>query len=71
MKFKGASFEIKEYSFSETPKDSTSQFKTKVELFDKYKEDKEVSTDESLKLYAYVRKISSKDVVLVIFRDHV
>ena len=40
MKFKGPTFEIKEYTFSETPQDSTTQFKTKAELFDKYREDK-------------------------------
>ena len=70
LEIKGPIFEIKEYAFSETPKDSTSQFKTRVELFDKYREDKEVSTNESLELYGDVKKISSKDVSLVTIRDH-
>ena len=70
MEVKGPAFEIKEYAFSKASKDSTSQFKTRVELFDKYKDDKEVSTNESLKLYDDVRKISSKDVALVTVRDH-
>ena len=35
MKFKGIAFEIKEYAFSDKPKDSTSQFKTRAELFEK------------------------------------
>ena len=42
----------------------------RVELFDKYRDDKEVDIDESLKLYAYVRNISSKDVSLVIVKCH-
>ena len=68
MKFKGSSFEIKEYSFSETPKDSTTQFKTRNELFDKCRDEKDVSKNESLNLYANVRKISSKDFSLVTLR---
>ena len=70
MKVKGPSFEIKEYVFSDTPKNSTYQFKTRVELFDKYKYDKDIAKNESLKLYADVRKISSKDVSLVTVRYH-
>ena len=50
--------------------DSTSQFKNGYELFDKYKDDKEVALDEALKLYAEVKKMSSKDVSLVTLRDH-
>ena len=34
-------------------------------------DDKEVSKNETLKLYVDVRKISSKDVSLVTLRDHV
>ena len=64
MKVKGPAFEIKEFSFFETPKDSTSQFKTRVEVFDKYKEEEDVMMDESLKLYAKVRKLFEKDVSL-------
>ena len=48
MKVKGPAFEAKDYSFSETPTDSTSQFKNRSELFDKYKDDKEVNSNESL-----------------------
>ena len=70
MKVKGPAFELKEYSFVETPIDSTSQFKTRSELFDKYKDDKEVDLDESLKLYVELKKISNKDVSLVSVRDH-
>ena len=44
MKFKGPSFEVKKYAFSETPKDSTSQFKTRAQMFDKYRDDKDVAT---------------------------
>ena len=71
MKVKGIDFEIKDYALWETPEESTSQFKARVDLFDKYRDDKEVSTNESLKLYVDVRKMSSKDVSLVIVRDHV
>ena len=70
MKVKGPAFEIKECPFSDTPKDSTSQFKTMVELFDRYRDDKDTTTNGSLKLYADVRKISRKDVSLVTVRDH-
>ena len=34
VKFKGPTFEIKEYAFSDTPKYSTSQFKNRPEFFD-------------------------------------
>ena len=62
MKVKGPSFEVNEYAFFETPKDSTSQFKTRVELLDKYRDDKEVATNEYLNLYADVGKIARKVV---------
>ena len=52
IKVKGPSFEIKEYYFLEIPKESTTQFKTGEELFHKYIDDKEISMDESMKLYA-------------------
>ena len=41
MKVKGPAFEIKEYSFSEAPKGTKDKFKTRFELFDKYRDDKE------------------------------
>ena len=49
MKVKGPSFEVKEYAFIETPTDSTSTFKYKSELFDKYRDDKEVASGEAMK----------------------
>ena len=56
VKVKEPAFEFGEYAFAETPIDSTSQFKNKSELFDKYKDDKDVASEEALKLYAEVRK---------------
>ena len=70
MKLKGPTFEIKEYFVFETPEGSTDKFKTRVELFDKYKHGKETSMNESINLYVFVRNISSKGVSLVITRDH-
>ena len=35
MKVKGHAFQAKEYDFADTPTNSTSQFKTRLELFDK------------------------------------
>ena len=70
MKVKGPTFEIKEYAFSKTLEESIDKFKTRAELFDKYRDDKETSMDESLKWYDKVRKISNKDVSLVTIRDH-
>ena len=37
---------------------------------EKYKESKDITTNESLKLYADVRKSCSKEVSLVSVRDH-
>ena len=54
----GPMFEVKEYSFPNTPTHSASQFRYKMELLDKYKETKEVVSNEALKLYSEVRKIS-------------
>ena len=61
-------FEVKEYAFADTPANSTSQFKPRLELLDKYKENKDIASEEDLKLYAEVRKISSQDVSLVTVR---
>ena len=69
MKVKGLAFEINQYDFSTTLEGSTDKFKTRAELFDKYIDEKETSMDESLKLYAEVRKISNKYVSLVNVRD--
>ena len=51
MKVIGLFFEVKEYAFDDTPADSTSQFKIKIELFEKYKETKDITLEETLKLY--------------------
>ena len=70
MKVVGPTFEIKEYSFVDTPINSTSQLKTRLDLFDKYKDDKDAASEEDLKLYVEVRKFSSQDVSLATVRDH-
>ena len=57
MKVKGPTFEIKEYAFSETSKDSTSEFNTRDELFDKYNDNKYFCINEYLKLYVDVMNI--------------
>ena len=70
VKVKEPAFEFGEYDFAETPIDSTSQFKNRSELFDKYNDVKEVTLDEALKLYAKFGKIFGKDVSLVTVKDH-
>ena len=65
VKIKGSVFEMKQYEFSEVPLTSTDRFKSIAELYDKYKNDRETSLHESLKLYADVRTNSSKDISLV------
>ena len=57
MKVKGPTFEVKEYDFSDNPKGSMNQFKTRDKLFDKYIDKKEELMDESLNLYAKGRKM--------------
>ena len=59
-----------QYELLEVPQTSTDKFKSRAELYDKYKNDKETSLDESPKLYADARKISSKEVSLVTVKDH-
>ena len=44
MKVTGPAFEVKEYAFANTPVDSTSQFKNKTRLLEKYKETKDISS---------------------------
>ena len=58
LKVKGPAFEVQEYEFSQTPKGSTNIYKSKTELLDKYKENKDITTNESLKFSAEVRKVS-------------
>ena len=70
VKFKGPTFEVKEYAFLETPEGYTNKFKSRAELYDRYRDNKETTLDEYFKLYAYVRKMSSKIVSLVTVKDH-
>ena len=69
MKVVGPSFEVREYAFFDTPIDSTSQFKDKTQLMEKYKEAKDITSEETLKLYSEVRKISNQYVSLIFVRD--
>ena len=56
----GSLFKVKEYTFADsTPIDSFSQSKNKAELVDKYKGMKDITLEETLKLYYEVRKISN------------
>ena len=50
-KFKGPSFEIQECEFSEVDEESSVKFRSKTDLFDAYKKDKDISSKESLNLY--------------------
>ena len=60
MTISGPQFEVKEYTFSySTPFDSSSQSKNKAELVDKYKGIKDITSQETMKLYYEVRKISN------------
>ena len=70
VKVKGLTFEVQEYAFSQTPKGSTDRYRSKNELLDKYKEIKDITKNESLKLYEDVRKYCSKEVSMVSVRDH-
>ena len=70
MKVRGPTFQIKSYAFSEAPKGSTYGFKSRYELFDKYKDNKETKLDETLNLYAYVRNMFTKSVSLFNVKDH-
>ena len=66
----GPSFEVKEYAFVDKLVDSTSHFKNKTELLEKYKETKDIALEEALKLYAEARKVSNQDVSLITVRDY-
>ena len=57
-------------NFKETPKGSTDRFKYRAELYDRYRDNKETTLDESLKFYVDFGKMSSKNVSLVTFKDH-
>ena len=52
MKVTRPAFEVKKYAFADTLVDSTTQFKNKTELMEKYKETKEITLEETLKLYS-------------------
>ena len=69
-KVKGSTFEVQEYEFSEVLETSTNKFKPRADLYDKYKNDREIPLKESSKLYSKVRNISSKEVSLVTVKDH-
>ena len=72
MKISGPPFEVKNYTFADsTPVDSSSQSKNKAELVDKYKGIKDITSQETLKLYYEVRNISDQDVSLVSVRDYI
>ena len=70
VNIKGLAFEMQQYEFSEVPKTSIDKFKSRAELYDKYKNNRDASLDESMKLYVDVRKISNKEVSLVTVKDH-
>ena len=56
MTIPGPPFEVKEYTFVDiTPIDSSSQSNNKAELVDKYKGIKDITSQETLKLYFEVR----------------
>ena len=72
MTISGPPYEVKKYTVEETTHvDSSSQSKNKVELVDKYKGIKDITSQETMKLYSEVRKISNQDVSLVSVRDYV
>ena len=52
MKITRHVFEVKEYAFADTIADSTSQFRNKMELLEKYKETKDANLEEAMKLYS-------------------
>ena len=52
MKVTWSVFDVKEYAFTDTPTDSTSQLKNNIELLEKYKETKYITSKETLKLYS-------------------
>ena len=43
-KIRGSSFEVQEYEFSEVQEASSDKFKSKDDLYDRYKKDKEISS---------------------------
>ena len=45
MMTNGSIFEVKEYSFADTPADSMSQFRNKMDLLDKYRETKDMTVE--------------------------
>ena len=50
---------------------SSDKFKSRNDLYDKYKQYKDIYSKESLKLYSKFRNISNKEVSLVIVKSHV
>ena len=51
VKVKGPTFKVKEYAFPQTPKGSKDRYRSKIELLEKYKEGKDITMNECLKLY--------------------
>ena len=70
MEVAGPIFNVREYAFVDTPAESTYQSKRKIELLKRYKETKEISSEETLNLYSKVRNIYNQDVSLVSVRDY-
>ena len=70
MKVKGPTFEIQEYTFDKIHEGATDKYKSKNELLYIYKYVGEKDSDETMKLYDEVRKLSSHDTSLVTVRDH-
>ena len=61
-------FEFKEYSFVSTSTGSMSQFRDNMELSDIYRETKDTTSTEALKMCAEVRKIFGQEVPLISIR---
>ena len=70
IKVKGPTFKVQEYEFSQPPEGSTKRYRSNTDIFEKYKENKDITMNESLKLYAEVRKACGQEVSLVSVTDH-
>ena len=67
---KGPTVEVQEYEFAQTLEGSTNRYRSKTKLLEKYKENKDITMNESIKLSAEVRKACDHEVSLVFVRDH-
>ena len=70
MQVKGRTFEIQEYTFDNILEGAIDKYKSKIELIDKYKGVGDKDSNERLKLYDEVRKLSSQYISLLTIRDH-